>query len=359
MSQINFIIDYLKNYQLGANSGYDYLMAFFIFLGLLVVLKLFQVIILARLKALAKKTKTNLDDLAIDIFTKIKPPLYLFIAIFFSIKSLVISGLVNQIINILLLIVIVYEIIKALEKIVDYFISKQINKIQSSTEEKKQSLAMLKALKVIVRMILWIFGLILILSNLGIDITSLIAGLGIGGIAIALALQNILGDIFSSFSIYLDKPFQIGDFVVVGTNKGTIEKIGLKTTRLRSLQGEELIISNKELTSARVQNYKRMERRRESFNLGVTYETKQEKLEKIPSIIKQIVSKYKSAEFDRCHFVTYGDFSLIFEIVYFVDIVDYSEFLDIKQKINLEIFKKFQDEKIEFAYPTQTVIVNK
>ena len=359
MSQLEPIIQTLKNYHWGPNSGYDYVVAFLIFLGLLVVLKLFQVIILARLRVLAKRTKTDIDDLAIEIFASIKPPLYFFVSIYFAVKALVIIEPVSQVINILLIIVIIYEIIRAFEKLVDFLTSKQIDKMQDSADGKRHSQAMIKALRIIIKISLWAVGLLLILSNLGVNITSLIAGLGIGGIAIALALQNILSDIFSSFSIYLDKPFQIGDFIVIGTDMGTVEKIGLKTTRIRTLQGEELIISNNELTSARVQNFKKMEKRRVAFNLGVIYGTKSEKLEKIPTLIKEIVSKVKSAEFDRCHFKSYGDFSLNFEIVYYVNSAEYQDYMEVNQLVNLEIYKKFAEEKIEFAYPTQTVFVNK
>jgi small-conductance mechanosensitive channel len=200
---------------------------------------------------------------------------------------------------------------------------------------------------------------IFIMSNLGFDVTSLVAGLGIGGIAVALALQSVLSDVFSSFSIYFDKPFQAGDFIIVGQHMGIVKHIGIKSTRIQTLQGEELIISNKELTSARVQNFKKMEKRRITFTFGVTYQTPVKKLKKIPEMVKEIVAKIELADLDRVHFRKYGDFSLNFEVVYYVKIPDYGKYMDTQQEINLALKERFEKEGIEFAYPTQTIFLNK
>jgi len=197
------------------------------------------------------------------------------------------------------------------------------------------------------------------LSNFGYNISTLIAGLGIGGVAIALALQNILTDIFASFSIYFDKPFQTGDFIIVGNDLGVVKKIGIKTTRLQTLQGEELVISNKELTETRIHNYKKMQKRRIVFNFGLTYDTSSAKLKKVLQILKGIIDKIEIAELDRVHFNKFGDFSLNFEVVYYLASSDYNEYMDTQQAINLAIKEKFEKDGIKFAYPTQTVFVNK
>lgn len=346
-------LNQIFSFQLWQNTGYDYFKAIVIFIGIIIILKIFKVIILARLKSLAKKTKTEFDDVLINIFSKVKPPFYFWIALYFAIKSLTFPKLINDIVYILFVVIIIYEIIRALEKIIDYVIKRY------SQNEKDTSPAMTSALKIILKIVLWILGIILILSNLGVNVTSLIASLGIGGIAVALALQNVLEDIFSSFSIYIDKPFQVNDFIMVDESKGTVEKIGLKTTRLRSMDGEELIISNKELTNARVKNYRRIEKRRISFKVGVIYGTAEEKLKKVPQIIKEIVDDIKLAEFDRCNFIDFGEFSLSFETVFFIGVSDYPEVLNIQEKIYLEIYKRFNKEGIEFAYPTQTIFVEK
>ncbi|MCX7765301.1 MAG: mechanosensitive ion channel family protein, partial [Candidatus Sumerlaeia bacterium] len=184
-------------------------------------------------------------------------------------------------------------------------------------------------------------------------------GLGIGGVAVALAAQAILGDLFSYFAILFDRPFEVGDFIIIGDLSGTVEYIGLKTTRIRSINGEQVVIANTDLTNSRIRNYKRMERRRVVFRIGVRYETNLEQLKEIPVLIKNIISQIPEATFDRAHFFSYGDFSLVFEIVYFVNDRDYYKYMDIQQQINLKIKEEFARRQIKFAYPTQTVYLSR
>ena len=211
----------------------------------------------------------------------------------------------------------------------------------------------------IIKGVLWAVAVIIILSNFGYNVSALAAGLGIGGLAIAFAMQNILSDVFASFSIYFDKPFRIGDFIIVGDDLGTVKHIGIKTTRIQTLQGQELIISNKELTETRVNNYKKMERRRISFTFGVEYGTKLKQLKKISSIVKEILDKIKIADLDRVHFKQFGDFSLNFEVVYYVNKPDYLTYMDTQQEINFALKERFEKEGIVFAFPTQTIYLNK
>ncbi|HPK54642.1 MAG TPA: mechanosensitive ion channel family protein, partial [Smithellaceae bacterium] len=200
---------------------------------------------------------------------------------------------------------------------------------------------------------------LLVLDNLGVNITGLVAGLGIGGIAVALAVQNILGDLLASLSIVLDKPFVIGDSIVVDSFSGTVEHIGLKTTRIRSISGEQLVFSNNDLLKSRIQNYKRMQERRVVFGFGVTYQTPLEKLPLINRIIREIIAAQPNSRFERVHFKEYGDSALNYEVVYFVMTPEYGIFMDVQETINLEIFRRFQEEGIEFAYPTRTVLIQK
>lgn len=203
---------------------------------------------------------------------------------------------------------------------------------------------------------LFLITIVLIgLSHLGVDIAALLAGLGVGGIAVALAAQNVLGDLLASLSIVLDKPFVIGDFIVVGSELGTVEHIGIKTTRVRSLSGEELVFSNKDLLESRIRNYKRMWERRVVQKFGVVYSTPAEVLEKIPVWVKDFISRHPKLRFDRCHFSQYGDSSLDFEMVFWVTDPEYNTFMDLQEKVLLEIFKKFNAEGIDFAFPTQTL----
>lgn len=213
-----------------------------------------------------------------------------------------------------------------------------------------------RAVSLTARLLLVVIAAVLILDNLpGVEITALVASLGIGGIAIALAVQSILSDLFASLSIILDKPFVLGDFIIVDTYMGTVEYIGLKTTRVRSLSGEQLVFANGDLLKSRIRNYKRMAERRVVFTLGVTYQTAYTHLKSIPRWIETIIAHQTPVRFDRAHFRDFGDYALQFEIVYYILDPDYNRYMDIQQAINLEIYQKFEEEKIDFAYPTQTI----
>jgi len=342
------MLDNLLSLQFYNNTGRDYLTAIIIFIVVLVVLKAIETTVIARLKKLAKKTKTDVDDVAIDILSKVRPPFYLFLSLYLAIQTLFLPEIWQNVVRVLFVITLVYELINALQTIVEYVALKALKK-EKGDEEAKSTI---KTLSIIVKIVLWSLGLVLILANIGVNVTSLIAGLGVGGIAIALAMQNILSDVFSSFSILIDKPFQVGDLIKVGDDVGTVEKIGIKTTRLRTLNGEILIIANQELTTARVQNFKQMKKRRAQFTLGVIYETDKKKLQGIPKMIEEMVMKEELVEFDRCHFKDFGDFSLNFETVFYVKTKDYKEYRDVVERVNLDIFDRFNKEKIEFAYPT-------
>ena len=216
----------------------------------------------------------------------------------------------------------------------------------------------MRAVSLGARLLLILIAAILILDNLpGVEITALVASLGIGGIAIALAVQNILSDLFASLSIILDKPFVLGDFIIVDSYMGTVEYIGLKTTRIRSLSGEQLVFANNDLLQSRIRNYKRMAERRVVFNLGVTYQTPYAKLEAIPEWIEAIIRRQELVRFDRAHFQAFGDYALQFEIVYYVLDADYNRYMDIQQAILLAIHQKFEEEGVVFAYPTQTLVM--
>lgn len=229
--------------------------------------------------------------------------------------------------------------------------------VRRTVEQDPAAATTMSAFGFIGRVVLWTLVLLVGLASLGVNITALVAGLGVGGIAVALALQSILGDLFASFSIVLDKPFVIGDFIVVGEFMGSVEHVGLKTTRVRSLSGEQLIFSNSDLLGSRVRNYKRMTERRALFGFGVTYDTPLEKLSKIPGMVRQIVEARPLTRFDRAHFKSYGDYALQFEVVYYVMDPTYNVYMDTQQAVNLELFSRFAEEGIRFAYPTQTLYV--
>ena len=211
----------------------------------------------------------------------------------------------------------------------------------------------------LVRLVVWAAVLLVLLDNLGVNVTTLIAGLGVGGIAVALAAQNILGDLFSSLSIVFDKPFVVGDFIIVGDFLGSVEHVGLKTTRLRSLSGEQLVFSNTDLLNSRVRNYGRMFERRVVSSLRVTYRTPADKLARIPAMIREIAEREQKLRFDRAHFQALAESALLFEYVYYILTPDYNFYMDVQQRINIALFERFAAEGIEFAYPTQTVLVSR
>ncbi|MGE3769877.1 MAG: mechanosensitive ion channel family protein [Bdellovibrionales bacterium] len=217
----------------------------------------------------------------------------------------------------------------------------------------------LALIRMLTRGVVWALVLIAILDNLGFDITALVAGLGIGGAAVALASQNILSDLFSSLGLVLDKPFTVGDFIVLGNNMGTVENIGMKTTQIRSLSGEQLIIPNTDLLQARIHNYKRMQERRVVQRFGILYETPPEKVAAVPAMLRAAVEKHENARFDRAHFDKFGDSALEFELVYFILSAEFNTYMDIKQQINLDLLQQFADTGLQFAYPTQTLHVQK
>lgn len=215
----------------------------------------------------------------------------------------------------------------------------------------------LAALAFIGRVAIWSLILLLMLTNLGVDVTAFVAGLGVGGIAVALAVQNILGDLFASLSIVLDKPFMVGDFIIVDDCMGTVEQVGLKTTRIRSLSGEQLVMSNGDLLKARLRNYKRMQERRVVMSFGVVYGTPADLLERIPAMVRSIVERCERTRFDRAHLMRFGDSSLDYELVYWVLSPDYNVHMDIQQQIQLALIRAFEKEGISFAFPTRTVVL--
>ncbi len=349
-------LEYL-NLVFGNNTLQAYSYALIAFFISYIILKFFRYSILTRLEKLAKKTNTEIDDVLISAIKGLHGFFYFLLSLFIAIQQLVVPQILTKVILYLLNILIVYYIASG----ISLFITKTTSKIVKKKEKEDQidDIPSIELIGKASKAILWLFATVLLLSNLGYDVSTLIAGLGISGIAIAFALQNILSDIFASFSIHFDKPFQKGDYIVIGTDSGTVEKIGIKSTRIKTLQGQELVVSNKELTTTRVNNYKKMEKRRIVFNIGVTYDTSSTKLEKIPNLVTNIIKNQKLAEPDRVHFNNFGDFSLGFEIVYYMLDSDYTVYMDTQEKINLDIKKAFEKEKIEMAFPTQTIHIQK
>lgn len=342
-------------FEVWGNTGLDFLIALGVFLVACVAIKIFKKIILTRIEKWAKKTKTDLDDELLEMIESIPEIFYGYISFYIALQYLSVHSMINKLADAFLIILVFFWATKAVSNLIEYL----LYKFSKKEDKKREKTTTYFALSLVIKILLWGTGLLLILANLGVDITALVASMGIGGIAIALAAQNILSDLFSSFSIYFDKPFEIGDYVVVGDQSGTVKKIGLKTTRVEALQGEEIIFANRELTSSQIRNFKKMKKRRISFGFGVTYNTPTKKLRAIPKLIKAIFKKAKKIDLDRVHFKNFGDFSLNYEVVYYINSREYADYMDAQQKINLAIMDAFEKEGIEMAFPTQTLYVNK
>jgi len=333
----------------------DYLIFVGLFLAAFVMIKIFQYFIIRRLKKWAEKTTTTIDDFLLRIINRLILPLAYFGAFYLSINTLNLHPLLTKAINIIGMAILMVYAARAALSILSYGFDLYFKRRGKDVTSDRS----LTGILAVLRFVIWALAIVVFLDNLGFKISAIIAGLGIGGIAIALAAQAVLGDLFSYFSILFDRPFEVGDFIILDDYLGTIEHIGIKTTRIRSLGGEQVILSNTDLTSSRVRNYKRMGKRRVVFKLGVTYQTSLEQLKIMPGIIEKVIKDVKDTTFDRAHFFSYGDFSLIFEVVYYVMSRDYNIYMDIQQEINFNIKQKFDAKDIVFAYPTQTLYLNK
>lgn len=318
-------------------------------------IKVFKKIGIHQLKNFAEKSSNLLDDWLIDLIeSKVLPSAYV-IALCLPIKHLNLSESLAKALHSLLWIVFSVAIIRVFIAVLSTLLQQYWAKSNSSDAHEKS----LHGILFVLRFLTWSLGTILVLDNLGFQVSSVVAGLGIGGIAVALAAQTILGDLFSYVAILFDRPFIVGDFLIVGDLMGTVENIGIKTTRVRSLSGEQLIFSNNDLTNSRIRNFKRMETRRVVFKLGLTYQTSLEEIKKAPEIVKSIIESTPSTRFDRSHFASFGDFSLNLEAVYYVLSSDYNVYMDIQQDINFKVKEAFEKEGLDFAYPTQTLFVAK
>ncbi len=336
------------------NTIQEYLLALGILVLTFFIIHFFKKFFLKRIKNKIEKSGDNKFHYVEKITNRLVVPVLFLGAVYITLEYLSFGKEADKVISVIYIIIFTYFIIRFCISLVRFLLDRYFQKNRGEEELKR-----IQPLYGIINLLIWIIGLIFLLDNLGFHVSTIVTGLGITGIAIALAAQALLGDLFSYFVIFFDKPFEIGDFISFEGNSGSIEKIGIKTTKIRSLSGEQLIVANSKLTNAVLHNFKRLEKRRMVLKLGVTYQTPLKKLEAIPEIVKNIITKNELVEFDRGHFISYGDFSLNFEFVYFIISPDYKTYMDIQQKINYDIFREFEKEKIEFAYPTQTIFINK
>jgi small-conductance mechanosensitive channel len=310
-------------------------------------------VIVRRVQKWAARTDTSLDDTIVEILLSTRMLFVSLVALQMGVLFLVLPAGTTRYTRIAAVIALLLQIGVWANAAITAAIRRENQKKAAAGDT--SGVSVMAMLGVLGRSLAWAVVVLLILDNLGVNITALVAGLGIGGIAIALAVQSVLQDLLASVSIVLDKPFEIGDTIHVDDLIGTVQHIGIKTTRLRALSGEQLVFGNKDLLGARVRNYKRMEERRAVFAVGVSYETPVDTLEKLPELLRQVVEREDRTRFDRAHFKTFGPSSLDFEIVYYVLVPDYAEYMSVQQRINFEILRRFHALGVTIAYPTQTI----
>jgi small-conductance mechanosensitive channel len=338
------------------NEMWRWILAGAVVLFVAITLWLFTRLLLKRLSRWAQRTPGRLDDLIVDLLGKTKLLFLIVVSLYSGSLAVDLPAVANQVLRAISIIALLLQAGFWGNALISFWIARSVKR---RLEEDAATATSLAALGFLSKILLWGVVLLVALDNIGVDITALVAGVGISGIAIALAVQSILGDLFASLSIVVDKPFVIGDFIIVGDLLGTVERIGLKTTRVRSLSGEQIIFSNSDLLASRIRNYKRMNERRVVFGLGVTYQTSHGMLERIPGIIREAIEAQPSARFDRAHFKSFAASSLDFEAVYYMLSPDYTLYMDTQQAINLFLVQRFEQLGIEFAYPTQTLYVNR
>lgn len=336
------------------NSLQQWLIALAIVLAGVLLLPLVQAVLARRAARLAERVETLWDDALVAAFRQTRFWFLLALSLYLGSLALVLPTKARDVVEAAVILALLAQAAIWGNTAINVGLEQYALRRR---EKDPASVTTVSALSFIGKLAFFTVLVLLALDNVGIEVTALIAGLGIGGIAVALAAQNILGDLFASLSIVLDKPFVLGDFITVGDFQGNVEKIGLKTTRLRSLSGEQLVLSNNDLLQSRIRNYKRMVERRVQFSLGVTYNTPREKLAEIPAMIREIVESQPEARFDRAHFKEFGSYSLNFEVVYYVLKADFKLYMDIQQAMNLALYDRFAQNGIEFALPTQTVRV--
>jgi small-conductance mechanosensitive channel len=337
------------------NSMRQWAIALAVALVAFLALLLVRFILVGRLGAAAKRTSTEIDDFLVELVARTRPYFLAATALVFGSRFLVLPPTTDRYFDAAFALVLLVQCGLWGAGAVDLWIHRRSG--VRTAHQDVASVTTMRALGLAAKLVLWSIVFITALDKFGVNVTTLVTGLGIGGVAIALAVQNVLGDLFAALSIVFDKPFDVGDAIAVDQAQGTVERIGLKTTRLRSVSVEQIIISNSELLKSRIRNYKRQLDRRVSFNTDVTFDTPPEVLARIPGIIREIISAQQPVRFDRSHFIQYTDSALRIETVYYVLDADYTRYLDIQQTINLELLRRFASEHIEFAFPTRTIIV--
>ena len=344
----------ILEWQFYHNSLEAWLVAGVVFVVIGTTLVIIRTLLARRLAKIAARTATTADDAIVDLLRRTRYFFILTAAVAGAFLFLDLPPRAHSIGHLLGTISLILQIAIWGNGLITFWFQNYATRKADTDLSSRTTIA---AFSFVARTILWIMLALVALNRLGYDVTALITGLGVGGIAIALAVQNVLGDLFAALAIVLDKPFVVGDSISVDTVTGTVEHVGLKTTRIRSVNGEQIICSNADLLRSRIRNFKRMQERRVVFTTGVSYETPPDTIAKIPAMLREAVEAQQQVRFDRSHFVSYGESALNFETVYFVLAADYLVYANVNQAVNLAVLRRFATEGIKFAYPTRVVFV--
>ena len=349
--QISMFLQVITN-----NTPQDWTYALLAAAAFILLLHALRIIVLRRLQRIAEQTDTVIDDFFVEVLSATRIVLVAATGVYLGTHFLTLPVSLEKFTDHVFVTVIILQAGFWVSRALMFWLTQRFS--HGEKEDEGARAMTLSLLSFLGQTLIWVLVLLLTLDNLGLNVTALVTSLGIGGIAVALAVQNILGDLFASLSIAIDKPFVIGDFIIVDDMMGSVEHVGLKTTRIRSLGGEQIIFSNNDLLKSRIRNYKRMQERRALFAVGVTYDTPVEKIEMIPELIQQAIEAQSDARFDRSHFKGFGAFSLDFETVYYLLKPDFNVLMGVQQAINLHLMRSFAEHGIEFAFPTQTLHIN-
>lgn len=338
-------------YEWWGNSVKDYIWVFGLMIVFVLLFKGIKKFLFKKIKKLTGKSETIIDDLIADAAERFVLPWFLFFVNYHLLHRLQMHPQLKTVVSAAMYFVTLFYAVS----FINFMITQAVVVYMKQKQEPPERIRQLNGVLTVIRIVVWLAGFLMLIDNLGYDVTTIVAGLGVGGIAVALAAQNILGDLFSYLVIFFDKPFETGDFIMGSGYSGIVERIGIKTTHVRSLEGQQLIVPNAEMSKTVIQNFKRLNRRRIVFSIGVVYKTKVEQLKKIPDLIQRVIDDQEQVSFDRVHLKSFGDFSILFETVYFVESAEMIVYLNAHHSICMRLFELFSDEHIEFAFPTQTI----
>lgn len=340
--------------ELAGNPLSAWLLALLVFTAAFVLVLALRRVVKERVIPRVEATQTGVDDMLVELVGRTRFFFAALLGMVVASRVLQFSDRVQHLLNIAFVLLLLVQVAIWGNALLDAWLGRFSRRRLTGDAA---TVTTVRAVVLVLKLVLLVILFLVALQTVGINVTALVAGLGIGGIAVALAVQSVLSDLIASFSIVLDKPFVVGDSIAVDKVSGTVEEVGLRSTRIRSLGGEQVIMSNTDLARSRIYNYKRMAERRVAFTIGVEYGTPSAKLREIPAMIGKLITETPNTRFDRSHFSQMGEQSLLIESVYYVLSPEYSLYMDIQQHLNTEIIRRLEDMEVRIAIPGRTVVL--